>query len=75
LGGGNWGGVSVDPSLGLLLVNVMNIGQWGHRPKKISRAVCPHLRGIRAIECEKRFAVLKAGPGSFGIFAEPEIIL
>jgi len=30
LGGGNWGGVSVDPSLGLLFVNVMNVGQWGH---------------------------------------------
>jgi glucose dehydrogenase len=33
LGGGNWGGVSVDPSLGLLFVNVMNIGQWGHMEK------------------------------------------
>jgi quinoprotein glucose dehydrogenase len=30
LGGGNWGGVSIDPSLGLLFVNVMHIGQWGH---------------------------------------------
>jgi len=30
LGGGNWGGVSVDPSLGLLFVNVMNVAQWGH---------------------------------------------
>ncbi|MGA3201413.1 MAG: PQQ-binding-like beta-propeller repeat protein [Bryobacteraceae bacterium] len=34
LGGGNWGGVSVDPSLGLLFVNVMNIGQWGHMDKR-----------------------------------------
>lgn len=34
LGGGNWGGVSVDPSLGLLFVNVMNIGQWGHLEKR-----------------------------------------
>jgi glucose dehydrogenase len=34
LGGGNWGGVSVDPSLGLLFVNVMNIGQWGHMEKR-----------------------------------------
>jgi glucose dehydrogenase len=34
LGGGNWGGVSVDPSLGLLFVNVMNIGQWGHMEKQ-----------------------------------------
>lgn len=33
LGGGNWGGVSVDPALGLLFVNVMNIGQWGHMEK------------------------------------------
>jgi quinoprotein glucose dehydrogenase len=34
LGGGNWGGVSIDPSLGLLFVNVMNIGQWGHMEKR-----------------------------------------
>jgi quinoprotein glucose dehydrogenase len=34
LGGGNWGGVSVDPSLGVLFVNVMNIGQWGHMEKR-----------------------------------------
>ena len=34
LGGGNWGGVSVDPSLGLLFVNVMNVGQWGHLEKR-----------------------------------------
>ena len=34
LGGGNWGGVSVDPSLGLLFVNIMNIGQWGHMEKR-----------------------------------------
>jgi glucose dehydrogenase len=34
LGGGNWGGVSVDPSLGLLFVNVMNVGQWGHMEKR-----------------------------------------
>jgi quinoprotein glucose dehydrogenase len=33
LGGGNWGGVSVDPSLGLLFVNVMNVAQWGHMEK------------------------------------------
>jgi glucose dehydrogenase len=33
LGGGNWGGVSVDPSLGLLFVNVMNVAQWGHIEK------------------------------------------
>lgn len=34
LGGGNWGGVSIDPSQGLLFVNVMDIGQWGHMEKK-----------------------------------------
>ena len=34
LGGGNWGGVSYNPSLGLLFSNVMNIGQWGHMVKK-----------------------------------------
>jgi glucose dehydrogenase len=34
LGGGNWGGVSVDPSLGLLFVNVMHIAQWGHMEKR-----------------------------------------
>ena len=39
LGGGNWGGVSVDPSLGLLFVNVMNVGQWGHMEKRGSEFV------------------------------------
>ena len=34
LGGGNWGGVSVDPDLGLLFVNVMNVAQWGHMEKR-----------------------------------------
>jgi quinoprotein glucose dehydrogenase len=34
LGGGNWGGVSVDPALGRLFVNIMNIGQWGHMEKR-----------------------------------------
>jgi glucose dehydrogenase len=34
LGGGNWGGVSVDPARGLLFVNVMHIGQWGHMEKR-----------------------------------------
>jgi len=34
LGGGNWGGVSVDPTQGLLFVNVMHVGQWGHMEKK-----------------------------------------
>ena len=39
LGGGNWGGVSVDPTLGLLFVNVMNIGQWAHMEKRGSEYV------------------------------------
>ena len=34
LGGGNWGGVSVDPERGLLFVNIMNIGQWGHMEQR-----------------------------------------
>jgi quinoprotein glucose dehydrogenase len=34
LGGGNWGGVSVDSARGLLFVNVMNVGQWGHMEKR-----------------------------------------
>ncbi len=34
IGGGNWGGLSVDPSLGLLFANVMDIGQWGHMEKR-----------------------------------------
>jgi glucose dehydrogenase len=34
LGGGNWGGVSVDPARGLLFVNVTNMGQWGHLEKR-----------------------------------------
>ncbi len=34
LGGGGWGGVSVDPSAELLFTNVNNLGQWGHMEKK-----------------------------------------
>lgn len=34
LGGGGWGGVSVDPSRELLFTNVNNLGQWGHMEKK-----------------------------------------
>jgi quinoprotein glucose dehydrogenase len=34
LGGGNWGGVSIDPAAGRLFVNVMHIGQWGHMEKR-----------------------------------------
>jgi quinoprotein glucose dehydrogenase len=39
LGGGNWGGVSIDPVHGLLFVNVMNVGQWGHLEKRGSEYV------------------------------------
>ncbi len=39
LGGGNWGGVSVDPTLGLLFVNIMNVGQWGHMERRGSEFV------------------------------------
>lgn len=38
LGGGGWGGVSVDPSLGYLFTNVNNLGQWGHMEKKTDPA-------------------------------------
>jgi glucose dehydrogenase len=30
LGGGNWNGVTFDRKHGLLITNVMNVGQWGH---------------------------------------------
>jgi quinoprotein glucose dehydrogenase len=38
LGGGNWGGVSYNPRLGFVFVNVMNLGQWGHMRKKTNPA-------------------------------------
>ncbi|MBK5292811.1 MAG: pyrroloquinoline quinone-dependent dehydrogenase [Acidobacteriia bacterium] len=38
LGGGGWGGVSVDPTLGLLFTNINNLGQWGHMEKKTDAA-------------------------------------
>ncbi|MBY0502470.1 MAG: pyrroloquinoline quinone-dependent dehydrogenase [Bryobacteraceae bacterium] len=34
LGGGGWGGVSVDPTQELLFTNVNHLGQWGHMEKK-----------------------------------------
>jgi quinoprotein glucose dehydrogenase len=34
LGGGGWGGISNDPSLGYLFTNVNNLGQWGHMETK-----------------------------------------
>jgi len=33
LGGGNWSGVSYNPSLGYLFTNIMNLAQWGHMEK------------------------------------------
>ncbi|HET8547207.1 MAG TPA: pyrroloquinoline quinone-dependent dehydrogenase [Bryobacteraceae bacterium] len=38
LGGGGWGGVSVDPTLGYLFTNINNLGQWGHMEKKVDPA-------------------------------------
>lgn len=38
LGGGGWGGVSVDPSIGYLFTNINNLGQWGHMEKKVDPA-------------------------------------
>jgi hypothetical protein len=29
------GWVSIDPALGLLFVNVMHVGQWGHMEKRV----------------------------------------
>jgi glucose dehydrogenase len=34
LGGGGWGGISNDPTLGYLFTNVNNLAQWGHMEKK-----------------------------------------
>ena len=39
LGGGNWGGVSIDPARGFLFVNVMHVAQWGHMEKRGSEYV------------------------------------
>lgn len=30
IGGGNWNGLSYNPTLGLVFTNVTNAGQWGH---------------------------------------------
>ncbi len=34
LGGANWGGVSIDPTLGYVFTNVSHVAQWGHMVKK-----------------------------------------
>jgi quinoprotein glucose dehydrogenase len=33
VGGGNWGGVAIDPTLHYVFANVMNTGQWGYVEK------------------------------------------
>lgn len=33
VGGGNWGGVAIDPTQPLIFANVMNAGQWGYLEK------------------------------------------
>jgi quinoprotein glucose dehydrogenase len=33
LGGGDWGGLSFDPTLGYIFANIMDLGQWGHMEK------------------------------------------
>ena len=33
IGGGNWGGVTYNKKLNLVITNVMNAGQWGHLEK------------------------------------------
>jgi glucose dehydrogenase/cytochrome c5 len=34
IGGGNWDGLSVDPALGYVFTNIMNLAQWGHMEKR-----------------------------------------
>jgi quinoprotein glucose dehydrogenase len=34
IGGGNWSGLSVDPTLGYVFTNIMNLAQWGHMEKR-----------------------------------------
>jgi glucose dehydrogenase len=38
IGGGNWGGVSFNPDLGLIFANVGNYGQWGYLVKSAPSA-------------------------------------
>jgi glucose dehydrogenase len=38
LGGGGWGGLSIDPTLDYLFTNINNLGQWGHMEKKTDPA-------------------------------------
>lgn len=60
LGGGNWGGVSYDPSLRFVFTNVMNVGQFGHMAKGKSDAD------------ESRRYVRKSEYGAYARFWNPE---
>jgi quinoprotein glucose dehydrogenase len=35
VGGGNWGGVAIDPERNYIFANVMNTGQWGYLEKGV----------------------------------------
>ena len=37
IGGGNWGGVTFNKKLNLVITNVMNAGQWGHLEEAMAR--------------------------------------
>jgi glucose dehydrogenase len=42
MGGGNWGGVSFDPSLGYVFVNTSNMGAIGHMVASAAGAAMPY---------------------------------
>lgn len=42
MGGGNWGGVSFDPSLGYIFVNTTNMGAWGHMAQTPAGSPTPY---------------------------------
>lgn len=42
MGGGNWGGVSFDPSLGYIFVNTTNMGAWGHMAQSPAGSPMPY---------------------------------
>ena len=42
MGGGNWGGVSFDPSLGYIFVNTTNMGAWGHMAPAPAGSAMPY---------------------------------
>jgi quinoprotein glucose dehydrogenase len=61
LGGGNWGGVSYDPSLGYVFTNVMNLGQWGHMVQKPD-----------PVTGQVTYARTAGSSGAYGRFWNPE---